>query len=239
MSLGPKGRPRGAQHGRGRVAGNAAAGAGQHLGSAAARAWMPAPRRFLLAGPPTCRGAVASDAWRSSASGLLQALESLPGARAALGGAAWVARCAAAAARGARQAQALRQTSCTSGYGGPSSLPRRRALAGPACPPPAGLETGWTDEDAAQDFAGMTCDACNRSRWAPVALGCRGGGYGCTAGGLEGRCAHSAQPNRSSTPLPAPAGLMPRASSSSRACPARPWMPAPSSSAAAASGAGG
>jgi hypothetical protein len=50
---------------------------------------------------------VASDAWKSSTSGLLQALESLPG-----------------------------------------------------------IETGWADEESAQELAGAACDACNRSRWA-------------------------------------------------------------------------
>ena len=50
---------------------------------------------------------MASDAWKSSTSGLLQALESLPG-----------------------------------------------------------IETGWADEESAQELAGAACDACNRSRWA-------------------------------------------------------------------------
>jgi hypothetical protein len=53
---------------------------------------------------------VASDAWKSSTSGLLQALESLPG-----------------------------------------------------------IETGWADEESAQELAGAACDACNRSRWVNVA----------------------------------------------------------------------
>ena len=47
--------------------------------------------------------------------------------------------------------------------GGPdaSTCPAPR----PPCSMRAGLETGWTDEDGAQELAGMACDACNRSRW--------------------------------------------------------------------------